>query len=111
MKSRVRPENYETWAAHGVARQLIDALECDDEVLNVLSEFYAEMSAHKHESYTHLDVVGVGVLHEVFVWWMDDDSILVVGWESEEEVAVGVLPPDAQFTALPFYEGKVTTVH
>jgi hypothetical protein len=53
----------------------------------------------------------MGVLREVFVWKMEDKSSLIVGWISDEEIAVGILPPEAVFTPVPYADGKQQTLH
>jgi hypothetical protein len=42
---------------------------------------------------------------------MDDESLLVVGWQEDDTVAIGVLPPGSQFTPVPYYDGEVVTLH
>ena len=56
-------------------------------------------------------VTGGVHLADAFVWWMDDQSILIVGWQDEETVVASVLPPGAEFTPAPYYDGEVVTLH
>lgn len=111
MKTSQAPNQDGTYIAHEVANQLRDALESDDDGNEVLVEFHSEMSEYQQDSFAHLQVVGYGVLHEAFVWWMADHSILLMGWESEEELVVGVLPPESCFTPAAYNDGKFLTLH
>ena len=102
----------ESYAAYYVAKQLGYALEeANDDFEDLLDNFYEEMAERKQDSYSCLYVVGLGELREAFVWWMDDSSIVIVGWQTQDTVAIAVLPPDAIFTPLPFDDGGTIRLH
>ena len=94
-----------------MASELQDALDCGEDSMEVLTEFHAQMAGYESKSYAVISVAGRGTFAEAFVWWMDDQSALVVGWQDEETLVVGVLPPGAQFAPLPYYDGSVITLH
>lgn len=102
--------------AHEYAVELSDQLSsCDDEddVPGLLNTFYSVMRglAKKSDSYAYLDVVGLGALREAFVFWVEDDSILLVGWLTPCELSIGVLPPTSQFIATAYEGGRGHTIH
>ena len=97
--------------AHHVANQLQEALEADDDEMDVLSSFHSDMSAYRQDSYAHLEIAGIGIFHETFVWWMSDNSIVLVGWKADDEVVIGVLPPDTDFRPAIFQDGEMKTLH
>ena len=94
-----------------MASELQEALDCGEDSMEVLTEFHARMAGYRNNSYAVISVAGRGTFAEAFVWWMDDQSALVVGWQDEETLVVGVLPPGAQFTPLPYHDGNVVTLH
>jgi hypothetical protein len=101
---------YARFDAHDSAEDLQARLLEDDEMC-ALTEFYNSMEKFKCEAYVALEIVGIGILREVFVWEMPDTSVLVVGWKSEDEIAVGVLAPGATFTPVPYANGQIQTLH
>lgn len=102
----------EEFDAYTFARKLQDTLETSDEdEVALLTAFHASMAGYPVKSYQQVHIVGRGLLHEVFLWCMPDESFLVVGWASEDEVIVGVLPPGSEFKPLPFADGKIQTIH
>ncbi len=94
-----------------MANVLRHAFDCGEDTIEVLTEFHEQMAGYRSDSYAVFAVTGSGTLTEAFLWWMDDQSILIVGWQDEETVVVGVMPPGAQFTPLPYYDGNVVTLH
>lgn len=102
----------EDFEAYQFARQLQDTLETSEEdEVALLIAFHASMAAYPVKSYQQVQITGRGVLHEVFLWELTDGSFLVVGWASEEEIVVGVLPPGSEFKPLPFIDGKIQSIH
>jgi hypothetical protein len=104
-------ELLESYTAQEIAKRLQDALDTDTDDVGVLTAFHEAMRIFPTTSYAALQIVGMGVLHEVFVWKMEDKSSLIVGWISDEEIAVGILPPEAVFTPVPYADGKQQTLH
>ena len=94
-----------------MAEDLRCSLECAEDMLEALEDFHQLMADRKQDSYAVLEVVGFCLLKEAFVWWMDDDSILIVGWQSEDKITLAALPTDAEFIPTPYYEGMVRTLH
>ena len=91
----------------------LEACEDESEVPAILLAFRAAMAlvCIKQDSYAYLEVVGLGALREAFVWWADDNSILLVGWKTPSELAVGVLGPESTFTPTAYEGGKGHTLH
>jgi hypothetical protein len=90
-----------------MANELGEALECAEDSFEVLTEFHERMANRKQESFVVLEVVGRGAISEAFAWWMDDQSILIVGWQDDETLMIGVLPVGAELTPLPYYDGML----
>ncbi len=97
--------------ARRMANELREALECGEDTIEALTEFHAKMAGYESKSYAILMVTGGINLADAFVWWMDDQSILIVGWQDEETVVAGVLPPGAEFTPAPYYDDAAHTLH
>lgn len=101
--------------AHKLGAELSEQIEEADDILPVLGKFFAEMKGNpgcvRDDSYAFLQVVGLGTLSECFVWWMQDGSALFVGWKDAERIAIGVVPPDAEFAPLPYDPKGIPTLH
>jgi hypothetical protein len=97
--------------ANRFAIELQETLEYGDDLVEVLTEFHAQMADYESKSYAVLTVTGADTIAEAFVWRMGDESLLVVGWQDDDTVVIGVLPPGTQFTSVPYYDGEVVTLH
>lgn len=118
-----QPELIERFMAQDVAEQFVIEAEEGDSPLSVLVKFISDMEANdkckKHDSYLFIHVVGFGEIKNCFVWWMQDDSVVMVGIspaetfddESTESLMVGVLPPGCTFNPVPFTDAGIATVH
>ena len=107
----VQKELIDQFVAHDAAKQLQAALEVAEDEMDVLILFHKAMAVQLHNSYAILEVVGLGVLHETFVWKFHDDSLLIVGWKAEDEIAIGVLPPGTPFTPTAYFDNTAHTIH
>lgn len=107
----VQEELIDLFVAHESAKQLQADLEVAEDEMDVLISFHTSMTDQLHNSFAVLEVVGLGVLHEAFVWKYSDDSLLIVGWKSHDEIAIGVLPPGTPFTPTAYSDGKAHTIH
>ena len=71
--------------------------------------------AVRQDSFARLRITGVGDMRQAFVWWMADDSVLVIGTgvEDENEIHVGVLGAGSKFTPVPYDEASdnIATLH
>jgi len=104
-------ELIDQFVAHDSAKQLQAALNTAEDDIEVLVAFHNAMADQLHNSFAILEVVGLGILHETFVWKFSDDSLLIVGWKHEDEIAIGVLPPGTPFTATAYFGGSAHTIH
>ena len=94
-----------------IAKELQESLDYGEDLVEVLAEFHAQMAGYRNTSYAELTISGSCTIAEAFVWWMDDQSILVVGWQDEDTVVVGVLPQGSEFAPQPYHDGKVVSLH
>lgn len=97
--------------ASQIANDLEESLECAEDSLAVLTEFHERMANRRQDSFAVLEIAGLGPISETFAWWMDDQSILFVGWKDDETVMIGVLAAGSVFTPVPFYDGMVRSLH
>ena len=112
-------ELIERFKAQDYADKFTEALEGETPPFAVLVQFVSHTGGSadckKHDSYMFMRITGVGDLRNCFVWWMSDDSILIVGFQgdSEEEmsVLVGVLSPGSEFVPTPYTEAGIQTLH
>lgn len=110
-----QPDLLIPYMAQEVATILSTDMEISDDPLHVFTAFYAAMmESHnfkKHDSYMFIEIVGFGSLVECFVWWMEDDSVLIVGQRPPDDLVVGVLAPGANFHPVPCTPTGIPTLH
>lgn len=109
----MQTELYDSYEAFRIAdhfRKLVadaSTLELWEHVNNLHDQMKEE--AIQSDSFKLLEVVGMGVLYDAFIWQMQDKSWLVVGFNSPDNVTdliVGVLPPDTKFSPIPLPGGR-----
>lgn len=116
-------ELIERFMAQDFADEFIDSLEEGESPLPALVKLISDMEGNehckKHDSYMFIHIIGFGEVKSCFVWWLTDDSAMIVGVAPDEPVStedagsliVGVLPPGCTFKPMPFTEKGIPTIH
>lgn len=100
-----------TFDASRVANELREALNCGEDSYKVLTEFHERMADHQQESFVVLEIIDLGIITDAFAWWLDDQSILIMGWKDDETMVLGVLPAGAELIPIPYYGAGLHPLH
>ena len=107
----------EDFMAFQIALRLQDKIaevESEEEMYAILIAFRSATKevAVRHEHYEELAITGMGLMKKAFVWWLPDESIVVVGETDEDLCMVGVMAPGTVFEEStyikPTHEGNKT---
>ena len=111
----------ESYHAYSMSQRLVHMLEVEgshtwdgvEEVMETFIDSLDDEDAYlEQNTYDFVEIVGLGILTDVLVWVMQDNSILIVGANNEDALKIGVLPPDTEFHPMPLDDrGRPVIVH
>lgn len=101
--------------AHVAAAKLGQSLTLIEDPEVAFATFTAAMDesgmCRKVEAFDYLEIVGFGLIDNCLVWTMRDGSSMIAGWKSDQEIAVGVLPPGVNLEPILMTHRSTTTIH